>query len=289
MRNTRTQRHARAFGVQSYMKVFRSILVGTVALVVAIPPQPLMAALPQNQQYSQDGTGGPDLRAAEEQIFALGNQARAQAGAASLTWDPALAVAALQHCRMMAATGPISHQYRGEPDLSSRAAQAGAHFGLIEENVAVANSAAEVHQAWMQSPGHRQNLLNPGVDRVGIALVYARGVLYAVADYSAGIENMGPAQVEARVAALVRASGVSILADPKMARAACVSDDDLRRSPGARPAWMIRWQNTDLSQLPQDLVKQLASGNYRKAAIGSCPAQGGGGGFTSYRVAVLLY
>jgi uncharacterized protein YkwD len=271
------------------MKVSSLILVGTVALAVAIPPRPLVAAPRQNQQYSQEDTGGPDLRAAEEQIFALGNQARAQAGVASLVWDPALAAAALQHCRMMAAAGPISHQYRGEPDLSARAAQAGARFGLIEENVAVAHSAADVHQAWMQSPGHRQNLLNPGVDHVGIALVYARGVLYAVADYSAGIENLGPAQVEARVAALVRASGVSILADPKLARSACIGDDDLRRSPGARPAWMIRWQKTDLSQLPQDLVKQLASGNYRKAAIGSCPAQGNSGGFTSYRVAVLLY
>ncbi|MGA3100851.1 MAG: CAP domain-containing protein [Terracidiphilus sp.] len=274
------------------MKVFSLVLVEVVALAVAAQPRPLVAAPRQNQeyqQYSQDGTDGPDLRAAEEQIFALGNQARAQAGVASLAWDPALAAAALQHCRMMAAAGPISHQYRGELDLGSRAAQAGAHFGVIEENVAVAHSAVAVHQAWMQSPGHRQNLLSPEVDRVGIALVYAHGVLYAVADYSAGIENLSPAQVETRVAVLVRASGVSILDDPAMARAACTSDDNLRRSRGAPPAWMIRWQNTDLSHLPQDLVKQLASGNYRKAAIGSCPAQGDGSGFTAYRVAVLLY
>jgi hypothetical protein len=52
---------------------------------------------------------------------------------------------------------------------------------------------------------------------------------------------------------------------------------------------MIRWQNSDLAHLPRDLVKQLASGKYRKAAIGSCPAQDDGGAFTSYRVAVLLY
>lgn len=261
-------------------------------MAVAVQPRPLLAATPQNQEYQQfpqDGTGEPDLRAAVEQIFALGNQARAQAGVASLAWDPALAVAALQHCRMMAAAGPISHQYRGEPDLSSRAAQAGAHFGLIEENVAVAHSAAAVHQGWMQSPGHRQNLLSPGVDHVGIAVVYARGVLYAVADYSAMVENLSPVQVEARVAALVRASGVSILANPTLARSACISDDDLRRSPGARPAWMIRWQSSDLAHLPRDLEKQLASGKYRKAAIGSCPAQNDGGAFTSYRVAVLLY
>jgi hypothetical protein len=114
-------------------------------------------------------------------------------------------------------------------------------------------------------------------------------VLYVVVDYSAAVENLSPLQVEARVAALVHASGVSILRDPTMARSACAGDHDLLRSTAASPAWMIRWQNADLSHLPQDLVKQLASGKYRSAAIGSCPAQNGGGAFTSYRVAVLLY
>ncbi len=274
------------------MKVFSLVLVATIAMVVmavTVEPPPLPAAPPQYQEYQQDGTAAPDLREVVEQIFALGNQARAQAGVASLVWDPALAAAALQHCRMMAAAGPISHQYRGEPDLSSRAAQAGAHFGLIEENVAVAASAAAVYQAWMQSPGHRQNLLSPGVDHVGIAVVYARGVLYAVADYSAKVENLSPVQVEARVATLVRSSGVSVVADPTLARSACAGDDNPSRSRGAHPAWMIRWQNSDLAHLPRDLVRQLASGNYRKAAIGSCPAQNDGAAFTSYRVAVLLY
>jgi hypothetical protein len=249
----------------------------------------MLAAQSQYQQYPQNGYSQPDLRAAVGQIFALGNQARAQAGVASLKWDPALAAAALQHCRMMAAQAQISHQYRGEPDVTTRAAQAGAHFSLIEENVAFAPSAAAIHEAWMQSPGHRENLLSPGVDHVGIALVYARGELYAVADYSAAVQNLSPAQVEARVAALVRASGVSILANPTLARSACTSDGDLPRSSAARPAWMIRWQDSDLSHLPQALVSQLRTGKYRQAAVGSCPAQGDGGAFTSYRVAVVLY
>jgi len=268
-------------------------LVGMVT-VLGATAHPLLAAQAQYQQYPQYDANspdyaGPDLRAGVAQIFALGNQARAQAGVASLAWDPALAAAALQHCRMMAAHGPISHQYSGELDLSTRAAQAGAHFSVIEENVAFAPSAGAVHQAWMQSPGHRDNLLSPEVDHVGIALVYARGELYAVADYSAVVENLNPVQVEARVASLVRVSGVSILADTTLARSACASDADLLRSPGARPAWMIRWQNSDLSHLPRDLVSQLQSGKFRQAAIGSCPAQDDGGAFTSYRVAVLLY
>ena len=261
-----------------------TLVVATAAFIAA----PLPAAPPQYQSPQYDDAQ-PDLRAAVGQIFSLGNQARAQAGAAALKWDPALAAAALQHCRMMAAEGPISHQYRGEPDVTTRAAQAGAHFSLIEENVAMAPSAAEVHEAWMQSPGHRQNLLSPEVDRVGIAVVYARGELYAVADYSAAVQPLSPTQVEARVASLVRAGGVSVLADPTRARSACVSDGDSLHSPTTRPAWMIRWQDSDLSHLPKDLVHQLASGKYRQAAVGSCPVQDDGGAFTSYRVAVLLY
>ena len=84
----------------------------------------------------------------------------------------------------MAQEGPIAHQYGGEADLSGRAAQAGAHFSVIEENVAVGPSADAIHEEWMHSPGHRANLLRPDVDRVGVAVVAARGVLYAVADYS---------------------------------------------------------------------------------------------------------
>lgn len=270
------------------MRFISVVLVGTIA-VSAAAPRPLPAAEPQYAQYPQYGIGAPDLRAAVGQIFALGNQARAQAGVASLMWDPALAAAALQHCRMMAAEGEISHQYRGELDLSSRAAQAGAHFSVIEENVAMAPSAAAVHEAWMQSPGHRENLLSPDVDHVGIAVVYARGEFYAVADYSAAVENLSPSQVEARVGALVRASGVSILANSALARSACANDDVLLHAPATRPAWIIRWQDSDLSHLPRALASQLRSGKYRQAAIGSCPVQDDGGAFTSYRVAVLLY
>jgi uncharacterized protein YkwD len=293
MRNAGLQRHARRFRVEWAMgvncRILSLVLVGMAALAFTVQPRPLLAAQPQYAQFPQYDAGGTNLHAAVGQIFALGNQARAEAGAASLQWDPTLAASALQHCRMMAASGGISHQYRGEPDLSTRAAQAGAHFSVIEENVAMAPSPAAIHQAWMQSPGHRENLLSPDVDRVGIAVVYARGEFYAVADYSAAVENLSPAQVEARVAALVHARGVSILRDPALARSACASDDDLLRSPSTRPAWMIRWQDSDLSRLPRQLVSQLGSGKYRQAAIGNCPAQDDGGAFTSYRVAVLLY
>jgi len=237
---------------------------------------------------AQDGRG--NMHAEAGRIFALANEARVQAGVGRLDWDPALADAALQHCLRMAAEGPISHQYNGEPDLSTRTAQTGAHYSVIGENVAMGPSADTIHEEWMHSPGHRANLLSPDVDRVGIAVVAGHGSLYAVADYSRAVEQLNATQVEARVAALVRARGVAILRDPSLARAACATDEGVPRSEsGPMARFVMRWQDADLTVLPQALTERLASGNYRQAAVGSCPAQVTGGSFTAYRLAVLLY
>ena len=234
--------------------------------------------------------GGPNLQAESEQVYALANQARAQAGVGRLQWDPALADAALGHCLRMAAVGPISHRYGGEAELNARAAQAGAYFDLIEENVAKGPSASVIHELWMESPGHRENLLSPEVDHVGVAVVAARGVLYAVADYSHAVQPLSAAQVEAHVAALVRPSGVAVLQDPSAARAACTTDEGMPPGAGGmQPHFIQRWQDADLSRLPQDLVNQLETRRYRAADVGSCPTQDTGGAFTAYRVAVILY
>jgi uncharacterized protein YkwD len=260
-------------------KFLRTFLVVTAAALAATQ------ALPQN---SDQGSG---IRQAEaRQVFALANEAREQAGVGKLDWDPSLAQAALAHCLLMARQGPISHQYPGEPDVSTRTAQAGVHFSVIEENVAIGPSADAIHEEWMQSPGHRTNLLSPEVDRVGVAVVAARGVLYAVADYSRGVEQLSAAGIEARVASLVRVSGVTVLRDPGAARRACAMDEGVPQTPGGPMArFVMRWQAGDLDRLPQQLADKLATGNYRAAAVGGCAAQAGAGSFSAYRVAVLLY
>ncbi len=227
---------------------------------------------------------------AAQQLLVLANQTRANAGVGALQWDDALAAAARDHCLRMAAEGQIAHRYGGEDDLSTRAGKAGAHFDLIEENVAVGPNAAEIHDEWMHSPGHRANLLNGEVNRVGIAVVAARGVFYATADYARGVQALTQDQVEARVAALVQVSGVTILSNHAQARAACGGNGPLQVGQGQLPpGFMMKWQDSDLKELPKPLTEKLASGQYHRAAIGSCPAQDVEGQFTAYRVAVLLY
>ena len=231
------------------------------------------------------------LQAESLQLVVLANQARAQAGAHPLKWDPALAQAALKHTRRMVSEGgAIQHDYPGELVLSERAGLSGAHFNLIEENIAVGPTSAEIHDAWMHSKLHRENMLNPEVDRIGIAVIARRGVLYATADYTRAVEAYSPVQVEQQVGSLVERSGVRVMANHSVAREACTAMRGFPRvDDGAQPSFVMRWQDSDLSHLPDNLVQQLASKRFHEAAVGTCPASGEAGTFTAYRVAVLLY
>jgi hypothetical protein len=249
----------------------------------------LLAASWVLSAHAQRGEGTPQPAKAE-QLFAMANATREQEGRGRLVWDQALADAAMKHCMRMVSEGPIAHRYGGEPDLTSRAGEAGAHFSLIEENIAVGPYPGSIHQGWLDSPGHRTNLLNPNIDRAGIAVVAARGVLFAVADYARAVPVLSPSQVEAHVGSMLRTHGISLIHDNTDARAACRLDKGLPSLAGGdTPAFVMRWQDANLDQLPPRLVESLASGRYRHAAVGSCPPRGAEGSFTVYRIAVLLY
>lgn len=266
------------------MSILRRGLVLSLVSIAA-----LIAPVVWSQAPRQDAQR-PSIQPEAWRIVELANQARATVGAGPLKWDAALAEAARQHCLRMAAEGQIAHQYAGELDPSGRAKQAGAHFSLIEENVAVGPDPATIHDAWMHSPHHRTNLLNPDVDRIGVALVAGRDGLYAVADYERAVSSLTQAQVEQAIAGLLQSGGVALVRDATLARAACSTDEGLPRSAsGAQPRFIMRWQDADLSHLPQALEDRLASGKYSQAAVGSCPTQGQEGAFTAYRIAVLLY
>ena len=223
------------------------------------------------------------------QLFALGNQERAARGLSPLAWDPALAAAAASHCSMMASQGLLSHQYPGEADPGQRASRAGAHFTLFEENAAQGYAPSSIHQSWMNSPGHRDNLLNPRVDHVGIAVVARGNMLYAVADFSKAAQQLSQQQVEAAVSSLVQATGVAAHPNSTGARTACAQDHGLPVSlDNRRPEFIMRWEDTTLDRLPEALLERIATGRYQEAAVGSCPSGDANPTFSVYRVAVLL-
>ncbi len=233
--------------------------------------------------WGQSAATGANV--AEQYLLAAADQERGALGLPPLRWDSALVVAARQHALQMVEHNSISHQFAHEPDLAARGASAGARFSLISENVAESPSAVRIHTAWMNSEGHRHNLLDPNVDAVGIAVI-ARGTqLFAVEDFERSLRAMSLSQQEAEVAKAVAQAGMTVSQADESARRACAEG----QSAGLRqPSFVMRYTTADLGQIPEQLRSQLRTGNYTSAVVAACPAQDSGD-FSMYRLAVLLY
>lgn len=97
------------------------------------------------------------------------NQFRAQNGLPALRLDNRLNVAAQRHSNDMALHKAMSHSCRDGTTLGQRITQAGYPWRNIAENVATGQtSARKVVQAWINSSGHRANMLKNNVKDVGI-------------------------------------------------------------------------------------------------------------------------
>jgi len=224
---------------------------------------------------------------AEQYLFAAANAERAQRGLAPVRWNDALYRAAGGHAREMAARRSISHQYPGEAELATRGRDAGARFSLIAENVAEAPTAVRIHDAWMNSPEHRANLLDPQVDTIGISVVSRAGQLYAVEDFSRAVSTLSLEEQEQRVGELLqRASAVRLLDATAEARQTCAMESGFAGE--RRPAFVMRFTSAELTRLPEELTSRLAKGKYSEAQVGACEVAGEQR-FTTFRIAVLLY
>jgi hypothetical protein len=253
---------------------------------VNIPFKCVVAVIAALAFLSPAGIAQQKASSTERELFDSANRERRAQGLPPLKWDEALAGAARQHASLMAQQNSISHQFSGEPDLSARAAKAGARFSMIAENVAEGPSAASIHAQWMKSPPHRANLLDADADSVGIAVAERKGQLFAVEDFSQAVVNLTVDQQEREVGALLKARGLRLLENAEDARKTCALNKGFAGS--RRPLLMVRFESADLSRLPDAMEKKIRSGRYHTAAVGACPA-GSQSGFVNYRVAVLLY
>jgi hypothetical protein len=223
----------------------------------------------------------------EQQVMELANADRAQHGLAPLKWDPALAQAATEHAQMMVKQPMLSHQYAGEPDLVARGGAAGAHFRSIAENVAMAPSPQALEQEWMNSTPHRNNILDPRMNSIGVGLVKRGGNYYAVEDFADGVAELGPQQIEQKIGQLLQQRGLQPAGFTQDARQTCEMEHG--SAGGSAPRFIMRWEGTDLGRLPEVLEQKIATGQYHKAAVGACDSGNPGQGFTTYKLAVMLY
>lgn len=113
---------------------------------------------------------GTAASAAEAQVVALTNRARAQNGCRPLVHDPKLRVAAERHSADMAARDYFDHTSPDGRSPGDRIEAAGlATIRAWAENISMGQrSAAEAVTGWLDSPGHRANILNCAFTHIGV-------------------------------------------------------------------------------------------------------------------------
>lgn len=113
-------------------------------------------------------------------VLGLVNQARAAVGVAPLAWDDELAATA--EVRAAELTISFSH---GRPDGTSCFIIFPPAAAVGENIAAGQRSAAQVNQAWTNSPGHYANMVNPNFTKLGVScLIDDNGYKYWVEAFS---------------------------------------------------------------------------------------------------------
>ncbi|WCD84366.1 hypothetical protein KPP03845_100688 [Streptomyces xanthophaeus] len=131
-------------------------------------PAPAPSTAPASRPPSAP-TAAPSGPTAE--VVALVNKERAKAGCSALTVNAKLTAAALNHSKDMAAHSNMSHTGSDGSDPGQRITRAGYSWSTYGENVAYGYSTPEqVMTGWMNSPGHRENILNCSFKEIGVGL-----------------------------------------------------------------------------------------------------------------------
>lgn len=149
-------------------------------------PTPEPEPEPENVPELQSFNGfGADTGAAQQAVAAnddgdfisrvveLTNEVRRQNGLSDLTINAQLQSAAQQHTQNMAYQDFFSHTGQDGTQPWDRGVNAGYDYRNYGENIAAGQrTPEEVVQAWVDSPGHLANILNPAFTEIGVGYEY---------------------------------------------------------------------------------------------------------------------
>lgn len=146
--------------------------------VRAAPPAPAAPApeAPAPEPPADAGAPAELIAQMEDQVFVSANAARTDAGLAPLERMPELDAVARAWSQVLAGEGrDLAHN----PDYSGQIPQG---WSVSGENVAwmgetrvvpAEDVVGPVHQGWMDSPGHRENLLSPEYTQIGVGVAFS--------------------------------------------------------------------------------------------------------------------
>lgn len=167
------------------MGLFAAALL-TIGLVAACGRSQSTVLIPPESDEQPAGGGGsgpaapPDLdalgigqSAEAEQVLALINNQRAQNGCPPLTQNSVLTIVAYGHSEDMGLRDYFAHDSPDGAKFSDRILGAGYQFSMAAENVAAGtNDLEQLVQLWMDSPGHRANIVNCELKETGVGYFF---------------------------------------------------------------------------------------------------------------------
>lgn len=223
-----------------------------------------------------------------QESIALVNQARTQAGLTRLTEDPVLGRVALAYSQRMANENFYGHVDPQGKQVSDRIAAAGYLAQMSAENIARGQpDPATVVEGWLNSPGHRANIMNPQLRAIGAGYAFTPTPPYshywthvfATPDASVGRDrNSYPALAVAQINQIRQRAGVASLSMnstlegiartqlPALAQARTFRSQAQRTLNDASRATLQSFQKALAltaagTATPEDAVAQWAQGN----------------------------
>ena len=141
------------------------------------PRRAVIAGLLSLGALAACSSGGPSLPAstfalkasAPADTLGLVNAARRSGRRGAMRIDPAAQRAAERHARAMARAGRMAHRLRGQPRFGARMKRDGVALPAAENVATGQPDARAAVAAWMNSAGHRRNLLDRRFGGVGVA------------------------------------------------------------------------------------------------------------------------
>jgi uncharacterized protein YkwD len=141
-----------------------------------VPLYSFLFAVPQADHFARETADLRDRESVRRQMLASVNAARKKAGLNPLTGESRLDKAAQRHAEDMLARGYFAHKSPAGTTVRERAEAAGYNWSTIGENIAFGQtSVSEVMDTWLDSPGHRKNILTPSFTQLGVGVAMGKG------------------------------------------------------------------------------------------------------------------
>ena len=147
------------------------------------PEEPSEPTIPDNLELSTT----------QRALISYHNSIRAEKGLPSISVRKELQEAAIKHGKWMSSNQKMSHTGQGGSSVGDRVKDEGYRFTGVGENIAAGQTDVEkVMEAWMNSPGHRKNILNRKWLHIGAAAVRSSsGKIYWCAVFGSSNNNPG--------------------------------------------------------------------------------------------------